>query len=83
MARQIRLFVRALNWLSVLRHGRTLARLSPEKRTRFLAKIQDSPIRLLRVGFWGLRTLVFLGYYGRAGVDIGYAASPRGWEAFR
>src|SRR6266571_1461118 len=43
---------------------------------------------LLRYGrrlFWGIRTLVLMGYYGRpaAAAAIGYRADPRGWEARR
>ena len=45
--------------------------------------LQDHPVERIRCGFWGLRTLVFLGYYGRpSGVQAtGYRADPRGWEA--
>jgi len=85
LRRQLGLLIRAINWLSVLRFGRRLARLDPSRRTRFLSSIQDSRIRLLRVGFWGVRTLVFLGYYGgpEGAAAIGYGATPRGWEARR
>lgn len=81
--RQVRLLIRLLDWLPLLRFGRRLTRLEPARRARFLAAIQDSPVPLLRGGFWGLRTLVLLGYYGRAGAaaEIGYRADPRGWEA--
>ena len=39
----------------------------------------------VRRGFWGLRTLVFMGYYARpeAAAAIGYRADVRGWEARR
>jgi hypothetical protein len=38
---------------------------------------------IIRVGFWGLRTLALLGYYARpeAAEEIGYTADRRGWEA--
>ena len=47
--------------------------------------MQDAPLLLLRRGFWGLRTLIFMGYYGRdaARDAIGYRADPRGWEIRR
>ena len=40
---------------------------------------------LVRNGFWGLRALVLLGYYGQTETarEIGYAAQARGWEARR
>ncbi len=83
--RQLRLFVRVLGVAALARFGRSLTALDPERRTRFLAAVQDSPILLLRRGFWGLRTMVYLGYYSRAEApgEIGYRATVRGWETRR
>lgn len=83
--RQLRLFVRALDLLPLLRFGRTFRALDHQRRTRFLLAVQDAPLLLVRRGFWGLRTLVFMGYYGRAGAaaTIGYRADLRGWEIRR
>jgi hypothetical protein len=83
--RQIRVFLRAIQWLPVLRYGRPFTRLNAAARTRVLAHLQDDRIPKVRVGFWGLRTIILAGYYGRpaAAKAIGYAASPRGWEALR
>jgi hypothetical protein len=80
---QLRILVRALDLIPLLRYGRTFRALDRERRTRFLLGVQDAPLLLLRRGFWGLRTLVFMGYYGRpaAAAAIGYRADPRGWEA--
>ena len=79
--RQLALFLLVLEWAPLLRWGRRLSALDPERRTRFLEAVQAAPLLLLRRGFWGLRTLVFLGYYGRpaAAGEIGYRADPRGW----
>lgn len=81
--RQLRILVRALDWIPLLRYGRTFRSLDAARRTRFLSAIQDAPLLLLRRGFWGLRTLVFMGYYGRpaSAVEIGYRADLRGWES--
>ena len=48
-----------------------------------LEHLENDRILKVRVGFWGLRTIVLAGYYGRpqAAREIGYAASNRGWEA--
>jgi hypothetical protein len=83
MARQLRALVRLLGVLPLLRYGRTFARLDPARRVRFLTSVQRSPLLLVRRGFWGLRTLVLMGYYGRAdaAAEIGYAPDLRGWEA--
>ena len=85
MKRQLLAFVRAIEHLPRLRWGSGFTALSPERRTRFLTSLEHAPLLLLRRGFWGLRTLVFLGYYARpeAAAAIGYRADARGWEARR
>jgi hypothetical protein len=82
---QLRILVRAMNLLPILRFGKTFCTLDPAKRTAFLLAVQDAPLLLLRRGFWGLRTLVFMGFYCReeARAAIGYRADPRGWETRR
>jgi hypothetical protein len=81
--RQLFLFIRILNLLSFFRHGVPLARLDAARRTAFLKRIESSRLLLFRRGFWGVRTLVLMGYYARheAGVALGYAANTRGWQA--
>jgi len=83
--RQLGMFLRLIQWLPLVRYGRTFTSLGQAARTRVLAHLQNDPIQKIRVGFWGLRTLVLAGYYARedAARAIGYAASPRGWEAVR
>ena len=83
LKRQLKLFLRFIQWLPVLRYGRRFSSLHPEARTQVLAHLQNDRIQKVRVGFWGLRTIVLAGYYGRpaAAEAIGYRASPRGWDA--
>jgi hypothetical protein len=83
--RQLRLFLRAIQWLPVLRYGRKFTALDRSQRQRFLTSLQDHRVQLIRTGFWGLRTLAFLGYYGRpeARQAIGYTPDSRGWDATR
>ncbi len=85
MRRQLGLLLLLLQWLPLLRHGRRLTALDSVRRVRFLAAVQDAPLLLLRRGFWGLRTLVLMGYYARpqARAEIGYRADPGGWAARR
>lgn len=85
MRRQLRILVRALNVLPIFRFGKTFGSLDTPKRTAFLESVQNAPVLLLRRGFWGLRTLVFMGYYSRddARAEIGYRADPRGWGVRR
>lgn len=85
LRRRLRLALRGIEWLPALRYGRRFTALDPERRARFLSFLEGNPIQVVRLGFWGLRTLALLGYYGRpeAAKAIGYAPDPRGWEAVR
>ena len=85
MRRQLAMFLRLLNVLSFVRTGRSLSRLDAGARTAFLLSIENSRLLLFRRGFWGIRTLVFMGYYARAAcaTNLGYSAAPRGWELRR
>lgn len=85
LQRQLQLFLTFIQWAPLLRHGRLFTSLSPADRARFLRSLQDHPFAPVRVGFWGVRTLALLGYYTReqATRSIGYAADPRGWDAWR
>lgn len=83
LLRGLRLFLRLVEWAPLFRFGRPFTRLDRDRRARFLAGLQTSRAAVVRVGFWGLRTLALLGYYGRepAAESIGYRPDPRGWEA--
>jgi hypothetical protein len=85
LRRQLQLFLRAIEWLPVVRYGRRFTALGDEQRGRILRYLQDHPLERIRCGFWGLRTLALLGYYGRpeAAHAIGYRPDARGWEAVR
>jgi len=83
--RQLALLCRAIETLPVLSTGRRFSALDVARGTRFLLTLQNSPVLLLRRGMWGLRTLIFMGYYARprAAALIGYRADARGWDARR
>lgn len=85
LRRQLRMFLGILNLMALVHKGRFISRLDHAARTEFLAGVENSPILLFRRGFWGVRTLVFMGYYARAvcATGLGYAATPRGWELRR
>lgn len=85
MRRQFTLFVRALDLIPLASHGRRFTALDAERRARVLRAVERAPLLPLRRGFWGLRTLVFMGYYARpeSAAAIGYHADSRGWEARR
>jgi len=83
--RGLLLFIRVIGWISLARFGRRLRSLDAPRLERLLRSFERSPVLLLRRGFWGLRALVFLGYWGRpeAAAAIGYRARPEGWGARR
>ena len=83
LKRKVRMFLAFIQWLPVVRYGRTFTRLDQASRAKVLAHLENDRILKVRVGFWGLRTIVLAGYYGRpqAAREIGYAASASGWEA--
>jgi hypothetical protein len=80
MRKQFRLFLRVLRWLPFLRHLRPLDRLDGPRQDAALRRFQDSPLQIVRGGFWGVRTLVLLGYYGQPanGPSISYTPSADG-----
>ena len=83
MQRQLIVFIRLLDVLALARHGRRLRSLPVEKRVRLLEGLQDGPVLLLRRGFWGLRTLIYMGWYAQpeTATRIGYQGHIRGWTA--
>jgi hypothetical protein len=64
----------------VTRFGRPFDRLAPARQDAVLRWFQDAPVRRLRQGFWGVKTLIYMGYYLRAdiGAEIAYHPSRSG-----
>jgi hypothetical protein len=84
LQRQLRLFVRILWWLPLFTNLRTMGSLTPPERLKLLSWLQDCSVTKLRLGLWGLRTLLFLGWYGDPAVQakLGYRPNVAGWEAW-
>ena len=80
--RQFGLFLSVIRWAPLLRFGAPFHRLEPKRQDAVLRWLMDGPLAKLRSGFWGLRALVFMGYYGRQEVwpAIRYAPSFEGNE---
>jgi len=68
-------FLGLLRWAPLLRFGGSFERLSEGRQDGVLRWFEDCPVSLLRKGFWGLKVLVFMGYYGQAESweTVGYA----------
>jgi hypothetical protein len=78
--RQLGLFLQVVRWLPAFRYGRTFERLDGERQDAVLRWFHDAPLAALRHGFWGVKTLIFMGYYGRpeVGDEIGYRPARPG-----
>jgi hypothetical protein len=73
--RQFSIFLGVLRWSSLLRYGGPFETLRAERQDAVLRFFQDCPVSLLRKGFWGLKAMVFMGYYGQPETNdlVGYA----------
>lgn len=83
--RQLLLALSVIRLLAVLQFGRGLSRVDIERRRKFLESLQSSRVLKLRLAVWGLRTLLFGGYYAdpdRQG-RLGYRPHSDGWDARR
>jgi hypothetical protein len=80
--RQFGLFLGLMRWLALLRFGAPFDRLSPANQDAMLRWLLDAPLAKLRGGFWGLRALAFMGYYGQTEVwpSLRYTPSFNGNE---
>ncbi len=72
--RKLGLFLAIIDLLSMFFGLRAFRRLSPVKQKAVLVWLFDSPVGLLRKGFWGLNTVARMGVYGQPGLydEIGY-----------
>lgn len=61
------IFIYLVSFCSIFLGGR-FSTLPVHRRRRLLRFFEDSRWPLLRSGFWGLRALVFMGYYGQPAV---------------
>jgi len=82
MQRQLALFLKVLDVAPYLRWGRSLGRLDTARAERALLWFQEAPVAKIRQGFWGLKTLVFMGYYGQNAVwpEVGYSQNLGGGD---
>ena len=79
---QFKVFLKLIRFSPLVRYGKKLDSLPPEDQDKVMRGFQDSPIPKFRSGMWGLKTLIYMGYYGdpdRAG-QFGYNPSLTGNE---
>ena len=75
--RQLGAFLGLIRWLPVLRWGASFDRIGARRQDRFLRWLQRTRLRLLRQGFWALKTIVFMGYYGQPELWPLFGYEPR------
>lgn len=80
--RQLQLFLRLVNLMTLPSTGCTFEKLPLERRASVLEGLERSRLKPLRRGLWGVRTLLFMGYYTQDTIRerIGYQASAEGWS---
>lgn len=85
LQRQLALLLRAIESIPRMRYGRAFTALNDDERSAMIETLQHAPVKLVRRGVWGLRTLVLMGCYTRVQVmaEVGYRAHARGWDARR
>jgi hypothetical protein len=73
--RQFATFLGLMRWLPLIRYGGPFDKLGADRPDDALRWFEDCPVGLFRKGFWGLKVLVFMGYYGQNETweAVGYA----------
>ena len=73
--RQFATFLGVLRWAPLARYGSPLEKVRAERQDAVLRWFEDCPVSLLRKGFWGLKAMIFMGYYGQPETNelVGYA----------
>jgi hypothetical protein len=72
--RQFAVFLGVIRWAPLVRYGRSFDRLPAPRQDAVLRWFEDNPVGALRSGTWGLKTMVFMGYYGQpeTNASVGY-----------
>lgn len=78
MRRLLSVFLVVMRWLPLVRFGGRLDRLAPDRQRAALQWFEEFPVALVRTGFWGVKTLVMMGYYAQPEI-----ARENGWTPSR
>ena len=71
---QFATFLSVVKWAPLPRYGGPFDKLSGDRQDAVLRWFEDCPVGLLRSGTWGLKAMVFMGYYGQPETNhlVGY-----------
>ena len=72
--RQFAVFLGVLRWAPLIRFGGPFEGLPAARQDAVLRWFESCPVDLLRKGTWGLKTMVFMGYYAQPETNalVGY-----------
>lgn len=75
---KIALFLLLIDLCALVTGGRCFASLNEERQNQVMCRLFDSPVALLRKGFWGINTLAKMGVYGQECLyeELGYKLRP-------
>ena len=78
--RQFGIYLGLLRWAPLVRFGGPFENLRADRQDAVLRRFESCPVGLLRAGFWGLKVLIFMGYYGQPETNavVGYAPERDG-----
>ncbi|MCP3924444.1 MAG: hypothetical protein GY714_17870 [Desulfobacterales bacterium] len=62
--KQFKLFLTVIQIISIIRYLKKFELLNPEKREKLFRFLENFPVGKIRLGFWGLRSMVLLSHYG-------------------
>ena len=73
--RQFATFLGLIRSGPLVRYGKSFEKLTNDCQDAVLRWFEDCPVALLRKGCWGLKAMVFMGYYGQPETNelVGYA----------
>jgi hypothetical protein len=83
--RQFAVFLGLLRWAPIVRYGAPLEKLRNDRQDATLRWFEDCPVSVVRAGFWGLKAMVFMGYYGQPETNqlVGYTPDFNGGARLR
>lgn len=64
LKKQFNLFLNVIRFLSFIRYQKKFEKLQTEKRKKILSFLEKAPVGKLRLGFWGLRSMILFSHYG-------------------
>lgn len=73
--RQFAVFLGLIRSAPIIRYGKPFEKLTANCQDAVLRWFEDCPVGVFRKGLWGLKAMVFMGYYGQPETNelVGYA----------